>query len=437
MGDLDIPGCCTHWVQALLSDRISYVKWYGTNSNKKRFDHGVPQGSVIAPLLWLIYINDLVSSMPIEVQIGVSSSLFADDLAFICKGKSIKECEEKMQPALDSLEDWAKRNKMQISIRGDDKSKTVSCFYTKNYRSESKNKVTPQLTLNGINIYHSTTPKFLGVTIDQDLSFKDHTDEKAKMMGKRNNILRALSGRSWGQKSTTLRSVYSTYTLPAAEYAAGAWAPFTAKSHLNKLEVKQNEAARIITGCCKDTVREHLLCEAGLMPITTRAEQETALLYEKNLRLPKDVPARQTAEAKVKKHRLKKKAADGEPIKPPREKAISILKEMEMYDIKREESLTHSSMEPWNWRYSNITFKSDLDGCSGKKDSKENVLDAFKTQLKSVGESDTVIYTDGSVGENNKNGALVASSTGQLQPMRNPQSSRYHVGECAPPTDPR
>ena len=148
MGELGIAGCCTHWVQALLSDRILYVNWYGTYSKRTRFDHGVPQGSVISPLLWLIYINDLVSSMPVDVQIGVSSSLFADDLALISKGSSVKECEEKMQPALDALEAWAKTNKMEISITPDEKSKTVSCFYTKNYRYESNNKVIPKIKLN-------------------------------------------------------------------------------------------------------------------------------------------------------------------------------------------------------------------------------------------------------------------------------------------------
>ena len=197
--------------------------------------------------------------MPVEVQLGIGSSLFADDAALICKGKSIEECEKKMQPALDHLEEWARRNKMEISIRSDQKSKTVSCYYTKDYKSESKNKVSPKLKLNGISIYHNITPKFLGVTVDQDLSFKTHCDEKAKMMGKRNNIVRALSGRSWGHNSQDLRSIHTTYTQPAAEYAAGAWAPFAAKSNLDKLEVKQKEAARIITGCCADTKIYHLL----------------------------------------------------------------------------------------------------------------------------------------------------------------------------------
>ena len=112
MGELGIPACFNHWVQTLLANRNSHVNWYGSCSNKRQFKNGVPQGSVISPLLWLIYINDLVADMPVEVRLGVSSSLFADDLAFVVKGDTLEECEAKMQPALDCLGQWAAENKV-------------------------------------------------------------------------------------------------------------------------------------------------------------------------------------------------------------------------------------------------------------------------------------------------------------------------------------
>ena len=241
MGELGIPACFNHWVQTLLANRNSHVNWYGSCSNKRQFKNGVPQGSVISPLLWLIYINDLVADMPVEVQLGVSSSLFADDLAFVVKGDTLEECEAKMQPALDCLGQWAAENKVDISIRSDEKSKTMCCFYTKNFIKESNNKVIPHLTLNGIRIHHSLEPKFLGVIVDQGLTFNSHTEEASKKMKSRNRILRALAGRSWGHNSHTMKSFHQTLTQSAGTYAIGAWESFTSKPNLNKLEVRQNE----------------------------------------------------------------------------------------------------------------------------------------------------------------------------------------------------
>ena len=375
---------------------------------------------MLSPLLWLIFINDLTSAMPVDVQLGVSRSLFADDLALMCQGKTLQECEEKMQPALDCLEEWAKTNKMEISIKEDKDSKTVSCFYTKDFKHESNNKAIPSLHLNGVQVYHSLNPKFLGVTVDQGLTFKEHTDQKTTMKGQRNNILRSLAGKTWGRNSKDLRSVHVTYTQPAAEYAVGAWGCFTSKSHMEKLETKQREAARIITGCCHDTKTEPLLAEAGLTPLSLRAEQEAVFLYERNLRLREDVPARKIAEQSIQKHRLRKRGPDGKVINPPREKAQSILKEIGLTDISREQALTHSSVEPHNWKYCHVRFKPQLAGCSGKNDSKENILKAFEEITGSIREADTVIFTDGSVQANNRNGGAGCT-------IRSPSALEPHI----------
>ena len=85
-----------------------------------------------------------------------------------------------------------------------------------------------------------------------------------------------------------MRKVHVTYTEPVAGYALGAWGPFISHSNLERIERKQREAARIITGFCKDTKSElsrNLLAEARLMPFNSKIEQESALLYERNMRL--------------------------------------------------------------------------------------------------------------------------------------------------------
>ena len=147
------------------------------------------------------------------------------------------------------------------------------------------------------------------------------------------------------------------------------------------------------------------------MPISLHGEQEAAILHERNIRLPADVPAKMTAEASVKKRRLKKKAADGEIIKPPREKAQQILKDMGLHNVVRDQSLTHSSLPPWKWKCARIRFKTELEGCQGKYDEIANIHAAVADIISGIESTDLVAYTDGSVGEDNRGGGAGAVTT--------------------------
>ena len=97
MGRLDIPGCVIRWVRGFLTDRRARVRWGATLSDSRVFPEGLPQGSVLAPLLWLIYVNDIDSGMPLQV----TRSLYADDVALLASGRSIKKCCRTLQPCLD------------------------------------------------------------------------------------------------------------------------------------------------------------------------------------------------------------------------------------------------------------------------------------------------------------------------------------------------
>ena len=291
MGQLNIPACVIKWVKALLSDRYARVGYNNSTSSKLRYDNGLPQGSVLAPLLWLIYINDLPDTLKTTTQLGVSSSLFADDVAITAYGKTKQECERKLQPALDALTTWCKDNKVTIST-----SKTVCCLYTKDNKEKNGNSV-PNLTINGCTVQHEVAPKFLGVYIDQGLTFKAHASHIAGKASKRNKILRALSARKWGQKTKTLKALHQGYTQAAIDHGIGAWGIMASQSTLETVSKKEREAARIITGCTRDTPKTALMREAGLTPTRSRAEIQATLQHERSTRLPPETPSRQTEES--------------------------------------------------------------------------------------------------------------------------------------------
>ena len=410
MGELGIPTCVVRWTKALLSDRYAHVRYNEKRSNKMLFKNGLPQGSVLAPILWLIYINDLGDALPTNTQIGISDSLFADDVAITATAKTAVQCERLMQIALNALEKWADDNKVEISICDSEKSKTVCCLYTKD-PSENKGKLTPNLYLKGIKVHHTTTPKFLGVYIDQQLTFKRHAEYVAEKVTKRNKILRSLSGRKWGQSSKQLRNVHCTYTQSAIDHGLGAWGTMAAPSNLDIVGKKERAAARIITGCLNDTPINPLMCEAGLQPIEVRSKLQATLQHEKTTRLPKDTPshitATNTAPMRL-KTRSKKNTMLGDKLLPPRETAWYTLCKAKLECTPKENVTLFPKLEPWKWETPDIEFNYMLDGCMGKNDSDENITNAAQNFLEKTRPNDIVCYTDGSAVEGTKNGGAGA-----------------------------
>ena len=96
---------------------------------------------------------------------------------------------------------------------------------------------------------------------------------------------------------------------------------------------------------------------------------------------------------------------------------------MQLQDIQRDHISSHPSVEPWNWHFNNITFHPQLDGCTGKHDTKENIHMALNIILDAIPEDDVVIYTDGSVGENNCNGG----AGGFIKWPRNPDTQDFKI----------
>jgi hypothetical protein len=123
MLDLGLPPCYVQWVRQFLSDRYARVAYGVSKSRYYRFEDGLPQGTVLSPLLFLCFINDIAALLPE----GVEVSLFADDLALWTQNEDREAAEELMQRALKTLEEWAQKWKLQISIE-----KTEVTYFTNN-----------------------------------------------------------------------------------------------------------------------------------------------------------------------------------------------------------------------------------------------------------------------------------------------------------------
>ena len=156
------------WIKNFLSDRRAKVRYGVAHSKLNKFEEGVPQGCVLSPTLFTVFINDISYNMPAEVK----CSLFADDLAFCTRHKNLGEAEQSMQDAMDSVVQWSLENKMEISVE-----KTEQTLFT----TDNKQKKTAlDIRLNGVTVKFNGAPKCLGVKFDQGLTFREHIDDLCK-----------------------------------------------------------------------------------------------------------------------------------------------------------------------------------------------------------------------------------------------------------------
>jgi len=281
MLQMALPHTLVRWTQSWLTNRKNSVTINGSSSKSSTFRDGVPQGSVIAPILFLIFINDITQNLPNNIQV----SIFADDVACYTSHKSKIEAEKNMQIAINNIKEWADRWKMTLNPQ----KCTTTLFTTDNREADWRAKI----RLGHSILPHDPTPTFLGVKYDRTLSFAAHAANVANKVKQRSNIIRQLSYTDWGHEVTNLRSSYIALCRSCVEYAAAGWAPWMSKSTLSQLEAAQRHAARAITGLIKTSPNDTILIESNLPPIKNRLHQLALIAYEKASRLPPDNPRHQ------------------------------------------------------------------------------------------------------------------------------------------------
>ena len=154
----DIRGVSLEWFRSYISDRTQYVSIGGCNSTFNNSSCGVPQGSNLGPLLFLIYINDFVKSSDI-----FSFILFADDSNLFISHSNINTLLEMVNHELISVSSWFRVNKLSLSIN-----KTNYMLF-----SNSANELLGDVLINDIVIKKTDCFKFLGLIIDSGLTWKN------------------------------------------------------------------------------------------------------------------------------------------------------------------------------------------------------------------------------------------------------------------------
>ena len=228
-----LPDWFARLTDSFLRDRTFAVSLNGETSSSRFMDNGVPQGSVLSPLLFNIYIN----SMPrFEHHERALTALFADDAAFAIRGHTPDICIRYMQPMLDRLAVWCEESGLRVNA-----AKTQVVWFSR--KTKFQRRKTP-LRLDGQTLHTATTAKYLGVRLSWNRKWSRHLSEKKKTGLKALHALTPLIGRRSTLSVKTKLRLYKSVIRPTMTYGCEVWPGADTKP----LQIVQNKALRYITG---------------------------------------------------------------------------------------------------------------------------------------------------------------------------------------------
>jgi hypothetical protein len=221
------------WFRDYLHNRKHRVVVEGDKSILHDVTAGVPQGSVLGPILFILYINDIINQTNINVR------LYADDATIFISYEDSENAARKIEENLQSVHEWASFWFMTFNPQ-----KTESLTFTR-----KRNPVIPTIYLNGTEITEVEEHKHLGVTLQKDAKWIKHIKEITSRSKRRLDVLRSYS-RLLDRRS--LEKLYLTFIRPILEYSDVVWDNCRDLDKLN-LEAIQLDAARIVTGAKRRT----------------------------------------------------------------------------------------------------------------------------------------------------------------------------------------
>ena len=237
LAHIGIRGNPLQLLKSYLTNRKQTVTISSFKSSFKDIVCGVPQGSILGPLLFIIYINDLPNALQTSFPI-----MYADDTNVFYSGKSLDEIEHSLNNDLTILSDWLSVNKLSLNLN-----KTHTMLFTLNNRFKAYK---PQIKINNVVINSTTSTTFLGVIIDQSFSWSKHITHLANKISKAIGILKKVSH---AFNKSTLRTLYYSFVHPYFNYCLLIWGN-AADIHINRLSLLQKRAIRTI---CQAQFLEH------------------------------------------------------------------------------------------------------------------------------------------------------------------------------------
>ena len=250
------------WFKSYLSNRRQRVVLNGLASGWTFSMAGVPQGSILGPLLFLVYINDIVNELQAHVR------LFADDTSLYIVVENPNNAAVTLNNDLSFISTW-----------GDDW--LVNFNVTKNLSMilslKRDQPFHPPLYMNGVLVRNTSSHKHLGLTLANNCSWTEHINNITSTAWHRLNLLRVLKFKI---NRNALEKMYISFIRPLLEYSNVVWDNASTDSK-KQLESVHNEAARIITGATKLCSIAKLHADLGLESLQARRTKQKLIVFYK------------------------------------------------------------------------------------------------------------------------------------------------------------
>ena len=258
-----ISGTLLNWFQNYLTNRKQCVRLSNNKSPLLSINAGVPQGSVLGPLLFLVFINDLVPEIDFS-----NIRMFADDTCLFLNGINNDDVALKLNNDLHKIELWAAKWLVDFSAP-----KTKSL----NISNKTKNNTLPILSLNKAPIENVNFHKHLGLIIDQKLSWTDHIEYIYLESMKKLNIMKKLK---FKLDRKSLETIYKSFIRPKIEYGNVIYFG-TSQKNLDKISKIEKEAKRLVTGATFKCNLALLDIECGWTDIMSRRNNHCLIMMYK------------------------------------------------------------------------------------------------------------------------------------------------------------
>jgi len=246
------------WVERFMEDRKVIMSMYGKEGDSMDVETGVPQGSPVLRVLFVIYLSGLFGQVEKKKDEGGNEGIsFVDDVAWVVEGEDVGECTQRLQRCAAETMIWAKKNACQFDIE------KTEAMLLRRRRKNKEPKINARVRVGSHEVaYNTEATRWLGVWLDDMHTLNDHTKKTIAKARRAQNRVRSLMTKK-GLSSEVCKRIQVAAVQAVELYGAELWW-HGQESRAQEIQGLLNEQGRRVTGCFRTTPQGALMNDVGL-----------------------------------------------------------------------------------------------------------------------------------------------------------------------------